>query len=195
LDRRLTTEHEGSPDPGPAVAAEPPPSDARPARRAVLLRPLLGLLGGQLAGGVLVGVIWRLWAPSTVAFVAAGPDGRTVLIPAESESQFAGDGRFALLAAVVGALAGALAWRLRTGRGPWLPALLASGALLSALVGRAVGELLAAGEPARIPQTIISPPLVLHSAPVLFVQAFVAVLVYTMLVGLSSDARPRDPDR
>ena len=151
-------------------------------------RPLVWLVGGQSAFGLVIGLIWFGWAPGTVAYVVAIGGAGTVLIPAENESEIAGDGRFVVLSVLVGALAAIVAWRMRGIRGPAVPAALALGALLGSLVARMVGELMAGGATTHpVPNTAVAPPLTLHSLPALFVQSFFAVLIYTGLSVLSTD--------
>jgi hypothetical protein len=108
------------------------------------------------------------------------------VVPGESESQIAGDGRFVLLSVLAGVVFGALAWRLRSRRGPLPLALLAVAGVLSSVLARAVGELLSSGS-ARHLNAAFTPQLSLHSFAPLWVQAFFGVLVYTALAGLSSD--------
>lgn len=165
------------------LRADPAPEHA-PARR---LRPLLWLLAAQVAGGVALGLVWLAWSPHTVAYLIPLGNHGAVLIPAESESQIAGDGRFALLSAVLGVLAGVIAWRLRSVRGPLVPVSLVAGGVLGSVVARAVGQWLSGGSVHGAPNTAVSPPLTLHSLPLLALQAFFAVLVYTTVSGLSTD--------
>jgi hypothetical protein len=151
-------------------------------------RALALLAAGQLAAGVLIGVIWRVWAPKTTSYLLSGGAGKApFVVPDESESQIAGDGRFVLLSVLVGVVFGALAWQLRSRRGPLAVSLLAVTGVLSSLLARAVGELLSHGSSARRVNAAFTPQLSLHAFAALWVQAFFAVLVYTALAGLSSD--------
>jgi hypothetical protein len=148
---------------------------------------LLALFGGQVLLGLLVGFSWLAWSPRTVAFLVPDGSGRPIVIPDESEAQMAGDGRFLVLSVIAGLLIGVVAWRIRRIRGPWTLALLVLGGLVSSLIARAVGTALAPGSNAGALHAAIHPPLTLHSTPILCVQGFVAVLVYTSMAGLSSD--------
>ncbi len=159
----------------------------RPSRRRRPVRSLALLLTGQLAAGALIGLVWRAWAPATMSYLLSGAGGTTFVIPDETESQIAGDGRFVLLSVLAGLVFGALAWRLRTHRGPLAIGVLAAGGVLSSLLARGVGELLSSGSAVRRVNAAFSPQLSLHAGPALWVQAFFAVLVYTALAGLSSD--------
>ena len=151
-------------------------------------RPLAWLAAAQLLAGLLAGLVWRLTAPSTVSYLISGADGKPpFVVPDESESQIAGDGRFVLLSVLLGAVFGLAAWRLRRLRGPVVLGALAVAGLLSSLLARAVGELLSTGSADRQLDAAFTPQLSLHSAPALGIQAFVAVLVYTARAGLSAD--------
>jgi hypothetical protein len=158
-------------------------------------RPLAWLVAAQLVAGVLAGLVWRMTAPSSVSYLLSGGDGKPpFVIPDESESQIAGDGRFVLLSVLLGVVFGLAAWWLRTMRGPVVLGALAVAGLLSSLLARAVGELLSTGSSHRQLNAAFTPQLSLHAGPALAVQAFFAVLVYTALVGLSSDPDLADPD-
>jgi len=173
--------------PAPAVEPDGPAATARS------WRPLALLVAAQLLAGVLAGLAWRMLAPQTVSYLLSGGDGKPAfVIPDESESQVAGDGRFVLLSIGVGMVFGLVAWRLRALRGPVVLAALAAAGLLSSVLARVAGELLPSGSPARRVDSAFHPQLSLHSLPALAVQAFFAVLVYTALAGLSADANLTD---
>ena len=182
----------------PAPSVDP----ARPRRS---WRPLVWLAAAQLLAGVLAGLVWRLTAPSTRSYLISGADGKPpFVVPDESESQIAGDGRFVLLSVLLGVVFGLAAWRLRGARGPIVLGALAVAGLLSSVLARAVGELLSTGSADRELNAAFTPQLSLHSTPALGIQAFFAVLVYTARAGLSADpdlgdgspelAQPSAPD-
>lgn len=167
-----------------AVTDRPAPAQ-QPSRSKRSWRPLALLVAGQLLAGVLAGLIWRAWAPPTVSYLVAGAEGNPAfVVPQESESQIAGDGRFVLLSILLGMVFGLLAWRLRAIRGPVVLAALAGAGVLSSVLAQVVGELFS-GSPARELNAAFAPALSLHSLPALAVQAFFGVLVYTALAGLS----------
>lgn len=170
-------------------AADPAePVEVADRLRAVDWRPLGLVILGQLIAGVLIGLIWLHWAPKTVAYlVANGSAGDTVLIPAESESQIAGDGRFVVLSLVAGLLFGVLAWGMRSMRGPAPLIALTIGGILSSLLARTVGQLFTSGSNSGRVNSVISPPLSLHAFPVLWLQALIAVMAYTALAGLTAN--------
>jgi uncharacterized membrane protein YeaQ/YmgE (transglycosylase-associated protein family) len=150
-------------------------------------RPLLWLAAAQLLSGVLIGLIWLQWAPTTIAYVVPGEANTTFLIPDEVESQFAGDGRFGVLCALVGIVAGVVAWRFKSNRGPFAVMTLAAAGVLSSILARWMGSQFASGSTTGALGTAIHPPLSLHSISMLWVQSFMAVLAYTALAGLSND--------
>jgi hypothetical protein len=176
-----------------AEAGEARPSQPRRADQS--LRPLALLVAAQLLAGVLAGLVWRATAPSTVSYLLSGADGKPpFVIPDESESQIADDGRFVLLSIALGMVFGLAAWRLRMVRGPIVLGALAAAGLLSSVLARAVGELLSTGSGHRQLDAAFTPQLSLHALPALAIQAFFAVLVYTARAGLSSDPDLADPD-
>jgi hypothetical protein len=152
-----------------------------------LWRPRLLLLAAQLITGVVIGFIWLKWSPRTVSYLLSNGGTSTYLIPAESEARIAGDGRFVVLTLIAGLLFGVVAWLLRRVRGPVTLAVLLVGSVLSSLLARAVGELFAPGSSHGAVNTAVRPSLTLYSVPALWLQALLAVLVYTVLTGLSSD--------
>jgi hypothetical protein len=109
------------------------------------------------------------------------------VIPDESEAQIAGDGRFVLLSLLAGLLFGLFAWTVRRHRGPMMAAVLAAGSLIGSVLAMVTGRLLSGGTGSPALNTAFHPRLTLHGSAALFVQAFVAVLAYTVLAGLSRD--------
>jgi hypothetical protein len=156
--------------------------------RSASVRPLVVVIAGQLLLGVAIGLIWLAWAPRTVSYLIPGNGNAVIVIPDESENQIAGDGRFLLLCAVAGLLAALLAWfGARAYRGPLMLSALGLGALLSSALASFLGGTFSPGSNTGALRTAIHPTLTLHATPLFLAQSFVAVLVYTLLVGLSSD--------
>lgn len=151
------------------------------------LRELAISIGGQIALGIVAGVVWLKTAPGTVSYVLGDAQGRPYILPAENENWIAGDGRFAAFTVVAGLVAGVAWWWLRRLRGPSGIGVLIIGSVAGALTARLVGESLSHGHTTGPLRTAIHPPLVLHASPVLLLWAFVALLVYTMIAGLSTD--------
>lgn len=152
-------------------------------------RPLAALVAGQLLAGAVIGLIWLSWAPRTVAYlVPLGKDGANVVIPDESESQIAGDGRFFVLCLVLGVAVGLSAWLLVPRlRGPLTLLTVALSAFASSLLAAGVGRLFSHGTAHPAAQTAYHPRLSLHSPGMLLVQSLFAVASYCVLAGLSSD--------
>ena len=176
---------------GPALQGWSPMAPPRP--RPVWLptrRELVSALAVVLAlaaGGAAVGALWAELAPR-LAFRVVRP-GLALPVVAEAEEYVAADGRFALLTAGVGVLAGLACWLLRSSRGPVVLAALAVGGLLGAVVTWRVGMLLAPGYSPQDLQEVgrtVLPQLELGALAALVVEPFAAVLVYLAGVGFSA---------
>ena len=150
-------------------------------------RPLAALVLAQLVTGVAVGLLWLAWSPTSVSYLIDSGHGVGVVVPAESEAQVAADGRYALLTMLAGVVFGLLAWRLRSNRGPLALVVLAVSSLLGSLLALATGHLLGGGQHGKALNTAFHPDLVLHGTAEVFLQALLAVLVYTVFAGLSGD--------
>lgn len=162
------------------------------------LRSWAILVAGQLAAGAVIGVVWLFISPRAQAYVLQGQNNAPVIIPAESESQVAADGRFFVLCVIAGLAAGIGAWYLiRQARGWQTLLVVAASGIASALLARWVGHTFASGTDSGPLQTVITPRLVLHGTAFLMTEAFTAVLAYTALAGFTSDpefiapAKPR----
>jgi hypothetical protein len=166
----------------------PAPAVERPTDSLVrYYRPLLVLVFAQLVTGVVFGLIWLKWAPSTLSYFLSNGNGGSFVIPSEAESQIAGDGRFVVLSVIAGLLFGLLAWRVRGIRGPVTIGVLAVSSMLSSVLAMFTGKLLSGGSNPSAINTAFHPKLSLHASAALWVQALFAVLVYTALVGISAD--------
>lgn len=114
-----------------------PPDGGSPAR----WRSDVVLGAGVVVGSVLLaapaGLLWSAVAPRvTVTFSPTGPD----LPDVQSTKAFIGaDGSFLVVALLVGALCGAVAWWLARRGGPWTVAGLVVGGLLAGLIAARVG--------------------------------------------------------
>ena len=163
---------------------------ALPERRALVM-----LVLAQQLTGLLLGLIWLAWAPSSVSYLLDIGNGTGAVVPAPTEAQVAGDGRYAMLTALAGLLFGLLGWRMRGNRGPVTLVVLAASSLLGSLLALATGQLLSTGQHASALNTAFHPSLVLHGTALVFLQALLAVLAYTVCAGLSSDRElGRSPD-
>lgn len=135
--------------------------------------------------GALLGVIWQWWSPP-------GPIGYVVaphaVQPDETEAFIAADGRFAVICAVAGLLAGGAAWTLRPTRGPLTAFALVVGALLGSLLTDVVGHVLAGGTGDGKTSTLLRElPLWVHMRGLLLLEAALAVLVYGLCASFAAE--------
>ncbi len=149
----------------------------------------------MLVAGVVLGVIWSAWSP-------AGPRGgilKSGIQADETESFVAGDGRFALLTGLVGVLAGIAAWYLRRQRGSLVALALVAGGLGGSLVADGIGHLIR-GSGNTYPcgtetgKCVEHLPLWVQMHGLLFLQAALAVLVYSLFVAFAVDDDLGRPD-
>lgn len=134
--------------------------------------------------GALLGFVWERWSP-------AGPRGFVIaphaVQPDETESFVAADGRFAVICAAVGLVAGLTAWLRRSARGPVTAIALAVGGLAGAGLTDLVGHLRAGGSADGKTQAVIPElPLWVHMHGLLVLEATVAVLVYGLCVAFAA---------
>lgn len=159
-----------------------------------------GLIAAALAVlGALLGPIWETWSPPGPIGIKL-PDG---IQPDETEAWAAGDGRFAVIAIVVGLVAAVLAWYLpvlRASRGPFVAVGLAVGGVVGAMLTDLVGWALR-GDGSTYDcgagTCIDNLPLTVHMHGLWFLQAFVAVLAYGLFVSFAAadDLGRPDPAR
>ena len=147
-----------------------------------------GLLAGLALAGVPAGVLWWLLAPRAVYRVTeAGP------VPVGTpplELQVGGDVVLAFVLLGLGALAGAVAWLLRRGRGVGMLLVLAVGTSLAAVIAWQTGELLGAPPSEAMLTEIgaqVTTGLRLASLPVLAAAPFAALLLYLAGALLAAD--------
>lgn len=158
-----------------------------------------GLVVATLAVlGALLGIVWEVWSPS-------GPLGavlRAGVQPDETEAWAAGDGRYALITAAVGLLAGIAVWFLRSARGPWTALALAVGGTVGAALTDVIGWALRGSGPrfacgSDTGSCVQHLPLTVHMHGLWFAEGVVAVLVYSLLAAFAPEddlGRP-DPQR
>jgi hypothetical protein len=135
--------------------------------------------------GALLGVVWQWWSPP-------GPLGYVVaphaIQPDETEAFIAGDGRFAVICASAGLLAGLVTWLRRSTRGPVTVLALGVGGLLGSYLTSAVGHALGGGTDDGKTNTLIRHlPLSVHMRGLLLLEATVAVLVYGVCASFAAE--------
>jgi hypothetical protein len=164
-------------DPGPPASAywrgwPEVRADVRASLRLVLVLAL---------AGIPTGLAWWALAPRAVFRITeAGPE--PVGSPS-AELLIADDAVFVLVVAVVGLLAGAVAWRLRRRRGVATAVAVAVGAFATALVAWQVGEMLGVGPTQAQIEDVgarVTTSLTLGSPAALAVAPFLAVLAYVV---------------
>ena len=164
-------------DPGPPASAywrgwPEVRTDVRAALRLVLVLALAGFPAG---------LVWWAVAPRAVFRITeAGPE--PVGSPSD-ELLIADDAIFVLVLAVVGLIAGAMAWRLRRRRGVATAVAVAVGALATAVVAWQLGEALGVGPTKEQIADVgarVTTSLTLGSPAALAVAPFMAVLAYVV---------------
>jgi hypothetical protein len=151
----------------------PEPALPTPARAATKVAILL------IAAGVAVGFAWLWWAPARPAGLVVVPGGIQV---DETESFVAGDGRFALLAGLVGLAAGlGVWWWQRAARGPVVALGLAAGAGAGSWLAEAIGRLFGGGRgSAPAGTTLAHLPLSVHMHALRLLEPMTALLAYAV---------------
>ncbi|NMO93276.1 DUF2567 domain-containing protein [Actinomycetospora sp. TBRC 11914] len=105
------------------------------------LRPALRIVVAVLVGGLLLGLLWALVAPGQATVTTA--TGASAQLAAESDHVFDATAVFFLLVTAYGVVVGALAWRIRTRRGPVVLVGVAVASTAAAWVAARVGTWLA----------------------------------------------------
>ena len=172
------------------VSNLPPPFDVGPPASAYWrgwpevradVRASLRLVLVLVLAGFPAGLAWWALAPRAVFRITdAGPE--PVGSPSD-ELLMADDAVFVLVLAVVGLIAGAVAWRMRRRRGVATTVAVAVGALATGLIAWQVGEVLGVGPTeAQIAEVggRVTTSLTLGSPAALAVAPFMAVLAYVV---------------
>jgi hypothetical protein len=137
--------------------------------------------------GAALGVVWDLVSPATPPGIISPPG---IQVDDTREAYAGIDGRFALIVAVVGLLAGFAAWSLRRARGPYVAVGLAVGGLLGAMLTTLIGHLMrgsgsyqyTSGGTAYLTHL----PLNVQMKGLWFVEPGLAALVYSLLVAFAA---------
>ncbi|WP_375503755.1 DUF2567 domain-containing protein [uncultured Jatrophihabitans sp.] len=162
---------------------EIPPSDTRTdVIRAAVLALVLAVVGA------LAGLVWSAWSPKGPRALIVRPG---IFEPDETESFVAGDGRFLVIAAVLGLVAALVVWFRRPLRGVAAAFGLAVGGFAGSLLMWLVGYLTGGGDstgraiPNSTQRYTAQLPLTVHADGVLLVQATVSMLVFGLLVAFA----------
>ncbi len=183
---------------GPAPGAYPDPAVAP----GPFLRPAAGTTWFEVAdlrfAGPLVAVLAVVGAATGLLWSAISPHSRGIVVPGlgvipdESESFVAADGRYALLTGAVGLVIGIVVWSVPRRRGPVTAAALGAGGLIASVLTAVVGHAVSSGHSTGSANTVITLPVTLHAHGLLLLGPAVALLAY--LVGVLL-ARPDDLGR
>jgi hypothetical protein len=161
---------------------EPPAAEAEPARprrggawfSSADLGPAATILVALAVIGVLLGLLWAAISPRTKGFVYLP----NAVIPEESESLIAADGRFLLLTGAAGIVVAVAAWMRRSARGPATALALIAGGLLGALLTDFIGRLVSGGHDTGTLNTVVTLPLRVHARGLLLIEAALAAFIY-----------------
>jgi hypothetical protein len=135
--------------------------------------------------GALLGILWHWWSPPGPLGYVVAPH---VVQPDETEAFIAGDGRFAVICASAGLLAGLVAWFRRSRRGPVTALALGLGGLLGSYLTGVVGHALAGGTGNGQSNTLLRHlPLSVHMHGLFLLEATVAVLVYGVCASFAAE--------
>lgn len=172
-------------------AAPSHPAAVPPARRGLAAdaradlmgsrRQLIWLLAGLLLAGVLIGVIWGLWAPRDQIRVV---DGGYALLNLNEEARVGGDVVLLLMLTAAAVLASVGSWIAGPRRGLVTLVTLAVGLFAAGFVAWGVGVLVSpaptSAELAKV-GTVIFVQQHLHSVATLMVPAAIAALLYLLI--------------
>jgi hypothetical protein len=164
-----------------AVPAGPPvPGPREPWVTRAELIFALQVVAALLIFGALAGLLWRAWATTPTRGLAYY---NHTIVPDETEGFVSSDGRFVVITALLGLLAGAVVWMRRPSRGPVAIAALAVGTVAGAALSDLIGNLIGGGSTAgKLGTQLPRLPLQVHAIGLLFVEGALALLVYVLCV-------------
>jgi hypothetical protein len=151
------------------------------------------VVGALLLVGILVGLLWRLWATTPTRGLAYY---NNTIVPDETEGFISSDGRFVLLTGLVGLAAGALVWLRRSRRGPIAVGALTVGTVAASALSDLTGNLVGGGSTAgKLGTQLPRLPLEVHATGLLFTEGTLALLVYLLcaLFAARDDLGVADP--
>ena len=190
---------DGAPAADPNATAGPGASEVRPDLSGpwVTRRDLrvAGVLGACLAAaGVLLGFVWPAITPRAHGFAYL----QQTVVPMENESFVASEGRFLLLTAGGGLVAGLVCWLDRASRGPAVAAALGLGGLLGAVLTEVIGHATGGGKTTGALGDQLTLPVTLHVQGLLLAEPALALAGYGVCVLFAKRddlARPAEPDQ
>ena len=152
-----------------------------------------GVVAAALAVlGAAAAPLWSAISPHSRAIVISS----SVVIPDETEGFVSADGRFLVITALIGLVAGLVCWSRRSYRGPVVAAALAVGGTLGSAITALLGHQLSSGRGSGPVGTIIRLPVTLHAHGFIAVEGALALLVYlvgTLFVAPDDLGRPAEP--
>ncbi|MDQ2751342.1 MAG: DUF2567 domain-containing protein [Actinomycetota bacterium] len=180
--------------PSPPVRPDDPARPVQPRRAAPIrsawapredVRAAIFLVLVLAVVGALLGVLWQWWSPPGPLGYVVAPN---AIQPDETEAFIAGDGRFALICASAGLVAGLVAWLRTSTRGPATALGLGVGGLLGSYLTSVVGHALAGGSDTGKTNTLLPHlPLSVHMRGLFLLEATVAVLVYGVCASFAAE--------
>jgi hypothetical protein len=180
------------PAPVPPGGPQPPFDPAaiaariRYERRAQLTGAALVAVALVVLGGAL-GVLWDLISPTSPPGIISPPG---IQVDDVHEAFAGADGRYALITAIVGLLAGIAAWYLRRVRGSYVAIGLAVGGLLGAMLTHLVGHVLRGAGSYQYANSgtayVTHLPLNVQMKGLWFIEPALATLVYSLLVAFAA---------
>lgn len=126
--------------------------------------------------GVPLGWLWQHLSPRTLAVMTSGG----FVIPEESESKIAADGRALFLCAAAGLVIGIALWQWRSRRGPWLVLGAVLGATATAGVLALSGTLFSGGSTTGDTGEIFTLPVQVQAPAVLLAAPLMALLSHSI---------------
>jgi hypothetical protein len=165
----------------PPTAAEPAPR--RPWFPVAELREAAIVVGVLAAVGAVLGIVWQWWSPpGPLAGVLPGH----LIQPDETEAMVAADGRYAIVVAAVGLVAGVAVWFRRGLRGPSAALALGIGGFAGGVLTEYVGRALDGGKSDGAVNTLIRHlKLDVHMHGLRVLEPLVAVLTYSLIVAFA----------
>ena len=173
------------------LAAPPAVSVREPWLERGDVRAALALAGALVVLGVVAGFLWAAISPHGSGVVVT----KTEIVPFEQENWIAADGRFAIITAAIGLVAGLVAWFWKSRRGPVLAAGLALGSILGSALTALIGRAVSSGHSTGAINSGIRLHVVLHAHGLVALEGVLALAAYlggVLFAGPDDLGRPAD---